>query len=94
MPKPKLGTLECTIFLRRRNPNTDKRDWRGAIEDAFILFCIALITNLTAYGYPPTPPALYSSILTALLTFFLSIQRRFKIPAPERASPTKSGKGD
>jgi len=82
-----------TIFLHRRDPSTAERDWKGALEDAIILFFITLITNLTAYGYPPTPPALYSSILTALLTFFLSIQRRFKIESPA-SSPAKSGKGE
>jgi hypothetical protein len=72
----------ASVFMRRRNSNTDKRDWKGAVEDAVILFFITLTSNLTAYGYPPTLSALYSSILTALLTFFLAIQRRFKIEAP------------
>jgi len=66
-------------FLRRRNPDTKKRDWRGAIEDAIILFFITLFSNLATYGYPPTPEAIYSSVIAGLITFFISIQRRFKL---------------
>jgi len=65
--------------MRRNNPNSEKRDWRGAIEDAIVLFFVVLFSNLATYGYPPTPESLYSSIIAAALTFFVSIQRKFKI---------------
>jgi len=69
-------------FLRRRNPDSGERDWRGAIEDATILFFVVFFSNLAGYGYPPTPQAIYTSAMAAIITFFLSIQRRFKIEHP------------
>ena len=73
-------------FLRRRNPN-GKRDWRGALEDAFLLFLGVLIAHLLAYGFPPTPEALYISLLTAFYVFVISLQRRFGIELPEKVKP-------
>jgi len=66
-------------FLRRKNPSTAQRDWKGALEDALILFFITLFSHLLTYGYPPTAEAIYTSLITALLTFFIAIQRKFKI---------------
>jgi len=71
-------------FLRRRNPNSEKRDWKGAIGDAAIVFFVTLFANLAGYGYPPTPQTLYTSAITAALMFFISVQRTLKIESPER----------
>lgn len=66
-------------FLHRRNPNSGRRDWRGAVEDAIILFFVTLFSNLAMYGYPPSIEVVYTSLITSALVFFISIQRRFKI---------------
>jgi len=63
-----------SYFLRRRNPDTQKRDWRGALEDAIILFFVTFFSSLATYGYPPTIKTLYMSLITSLVTFFISIQ--------------------
>ena len=78
-------------FMRRRNPDTGKRDWKGALEDATILFLVTLVFQLLGYGYPPSPQALYTSILTALATFMVAIQRRFGIELPEKVKPIEEG---
>lgn len=73
-------------FLRRRNPDPnakESRDWKGAIEDAIVVFLLVFFSNLAGYGYPPTIQALYTSIISAILAFLISIQRKFKIEIPE-----------
>jgi len=70
-------------FMRRRNPNNGKRDWKGAIEDGIVVGSVTFIGTLAGFGYPPTVQALYTSVITGLLTFFISIQRRFGIPTPQ-----------
>jgi len=72
-----------SAFMRRKNPDTGKRDWKGAIGDAVIVFFITLLSNLAMYGYPPTPEIVYSAFITAFLMFFVSIQRSLKIEIPE-----------
>jgi len=58
--------------------------WIIAIRDASVVFLISLTSNLLTYGYPPTKEAIYTSLLTALLMFALSLAHAWKVQAPER----------
>jgi len=54
-----------------------------ALRDAFIVFLFTLISNLLSYGYPPTPEALYASMLSGLLVGIVSYMHALGIKKPE-----------
>jgi len=62
----------------------EKGKWQVAIRDALIVFAISLCSNLLTYGYPPTAQAIYSSLLTGLLMFFLSLAHAWHVYIPKK----------
>lgn len=56
-----------------------ERDYRKAIIDAAIIAAIAGISVLMAFGFPPSPEAIYSTLLALMFGFFTSLARKLNI---------------
>ena len=56
-----------------------KRDYKKAMLDAMIVATIAAMSVLMAFGFPPSPEAIYSTFLALVFGFFTSLARKLDI---------------
>lgn len=65
-----------------------------AVLNAIVIGGISFFSQLVAYGYPPSFEAVYSSGISAMLVFLITVREVIKKALQSREKKEKNKKGD